>query len=95
VLAGGALDTYSRKWSVRHGVDRHDVTSGRCSALWTAPSQRAGLVYVTTLASTGEAFWGVARSGEAGPEFPVDEELRDVTTALPAALPRLPPWPST
>jgi hypothetical protein len=79
-------DRRDRHPGVRHaaGCRRGRVT---LTPLWgqvDEPSGQVELVFVATV--DGEARWGLARSSESGPEFPVDEPLPSPAVALAAAL---------
>ena len=87
VLADGSLGTYAREWAVTKGADVEDVTFSPLFGQVYEPSAQAELVYVATLGSTGDVFWGVVTSSESGPEFVHDQPLEPDTTALVTALP--------
>lgn len=85
-LADGGRETFAREFAVRRGVADDDVTWSPLFGQVDAPSGRAEVVFVATVDVTGQAFWGVVQSSEAGPEFLLDVPLADRTTALPAVL---------
>ena len=84
-LGTGTVETVAREYAAKLGVPEDAVT---LTPLWgqvDEPSARTELVFVATVGPA--ARWGLARSSEAGPEFPVDEPLPQPAVALAAALP--------
>ncbi len=83
----GDLDAYTIEWAGRRGVLTDDVRLvplfGRIYESSAAPE----LVYLATLISSGQSWWGVAQATESGPELLVDRPLAPGTIALSAALP--------
>ncbi len=81
------LDAYVVEFADKRGVLTDDVRLSPLFGQVYEPSGTPELVYVATVTSSGDSWWGVARASESGPELLVDVPLLDGTSALPAALP--------
>lgn len=84
-LGQGFVDTVTREYAVIKAVGESDVDLVPLWGQVHEPSASAEMVFAVTV--DGDRRWGVARSGEAGPEFVVDEPLPSPALALAAALP--------
>ena len=84
-LGQGTVETITREYAVKRGVPESSVELTPLFGQIYEPSGQAELVFLASV--DGGARWGVARGGEAGPEFLVDEPLPQPALALPAALP--------
>ena len=87
VLATGSEEAYAREIATRHGVEpdqlRFDPLFGH---VWE-PSALAEVVYVATVTTTGEVFWGVIGEAHAGPQVHYETTLDEDTSILAAPLP--------
>ena len=84
-LGPGTVEAVRQQVASARGVELSAVALSPLFGQTYEPSASTELVYVAQVG--GEPRWGVARTGEAGPELAVDEALADGTTALLAALP--------
>lgn len=87
VRVQGDLDAYVVEFAARRGVLTDDVQLSPLFGQVYEPSGVPELVYVATVTSSGDTWWGVVRASESGPEILTDVPLAANTTALPAALP--------
>jgi hypothetical protein len=84
-LGTGTVETITREYALKRGVAEQALV---LTPLWGQlyePSGQAELVFLAVV--DGEARWGLAQGGEAGPEVRVDEPLPEPPVALAAALP--------
>jgi hypothetical protein len=82
-LGTGSLDTIRREYATKRGAEVTQLTP-----LFGRGDGAGGRTEVFFLAKVDGTYrWGVAVGSEAGPEFPVDEQLADPTYALAATLP--------
>lgn len=79
----GTSATVLREYALRHPDSLVTVTP--LFAQVYEPSAQLEVVFLAEVDGAGR--WGVAVSGESGPEFPVDEELAEGQAVLAAALP--------
>ena len=81
------LDAYTIEWAGRRGVLTDDVRLTPLFGQVYEPSGAPELVYLATLTSSGESWWGVAQAAADGPVLLVDRWLAPGTISLSAALP--------
>ncbi len=87
VALQGDLDGFILEWAIRRGVPTDDVRLFPLFGQIVEPFGIPEVVYVATMLSSGESWWGVATATESGTELKVDRPLAPGTIALSAALP--------
>lgn len=86
LLDDGTWDTIQREWLTKHAADAGSARFFPLFGQVYEPSASTEVVYLAVPAE-GQAFWGLARSSESGPEFVVDQPVPPGATALVTALP--------